>query len=371
MLAPRMDGQDLTLPYLEFYPEPGGRAQRVPLVQFPFRIGRSAESQYTVYSRLVSKIHAEIIRCGEAYLLRDLGSRNGTFVNGEQIAETALNHGDIIHIADMEFQFGCGPHRSARIEPSVTEYAGRQPIHHSQGGKYLRELLAGRRIHTLFHPIVQLDTLVPVAYEALGRGEHPGLPPNPIDLFRLAEQHRLAPELSRLFRAQAFEDAAQLPDQPLLFLNLHPAEMDEPSVFANLPEVMPAGIRCSRLVLEVHEDAVADPTRMRRLREEAKAIGCGIAYDDFGAGQSRLAELADAPPDFVKLDRKLIQDIGQSEARQEIVRTLVRVGHSLGCRLIAEGIENPDEAQVCRRLGCELGQGFLFGPPQPARRFSA
>ncbi len=371
MLAQHLDDQGLTLPYLEFYPESGGRVQRVPLALFPFRIGRSAEVQYTVYSRLVSKIHAEITRRGDSFVLSDLGSRNGTFVNGERVSETTLNHGDIIHIADMEFQFGCDPLRSATNEPSVTEYAGRQPVHHWQGGKLLRELLAGRRIRTLFHPIVQLDTLTPIAYEALGRGEHPGLPPNPLELFRLAEQHRLALELSRLFRAEAFVDAALLPDDPLLFINMHPAEMDQPNVFGALPEAMPEYISCSRLVLEVHEDAVADPARLRRLREEARAIGCGIAYDDFGAGQSRLAELTDAPPDFVKLDRKLIQDIGQSEARQEIVRTLARVSHSLGCRLIAEGIENPDEAEVCRRLGCELGQGFLFGPPQPARLFSA
>jgi EAL domain-containing protein (putative c-di-GMP-specific phosphodiesterase class I) len=371
MLAPHMKDQNRAAPYLEYYPEPGGHARRVSLAQFPFRIGRSAEVQYTVYSRQVSKIHAEITRRGEAFTLCDLGSRNGTFVNGERIAETTLNHGDIIHIADMEFQFGCDPPRPTTDEPSVTEYAGRQPVHHCQGGKLLRELLAGGRIRTLFHPIVQLETLIPIAYEALGRGDHPGLPPNPIDLFRLAEQHRLASELSRLFRVRALEDAAQLPDQPLLFVNLHPSEMDEPSMFASLPEAMPEDIPCSRLILEVHEDAVADPARLMRLREEAMTIGCGIAYDDFGAGQSRLAELADAPPDFVKLDRKLIQDIGQSEARQEIIRTLVRVSHSLGCRLIAEGIEKPDEAEVCRQLGCQLGQGFLFGPPQPARLFSA
>src|SRR5690348_831315 len=155
MLAPHLDDQGLTLPYLEHYPKPGGHAQRVPLAQFPFRIGRSAEAQYTVYSRQVSKIHAEITRRGEAFTLCDLGSRNGTFVNGERVVETTLNHGDIIHIADMEFQFGCDPLRCATEVPSVTEYAGRQPVQHCQGGKLLRELLAGRRVHTLFHPIVR------------------------------------------------------------------------------------------------------------------------------------------------------------------------------------------------------------------------
>jgi EAL domain-containing protein (putative c-di-GMP-specific phosphodiesterase class I) len=119
-------------------------------------------------------------------------------------------------------------------------------------------------------------------------------------------------------------------------------------------------------VLELHEEAVTDAGAMRQLRERLVVLGVGLAYDDFGAGQARLSELADAPPDYLKLDKTLIHGPHQAPARQELVRALVRVGADLGIRLIAEGVEAEEEAAVCLRLGCEFGQGYYFGRPQPA-----
>ena len=89
-----------------------------------------------------------------------------------------------------------------------------------------------------------------------------------------------------------------------------------------------------------------------------------MAYDDFGAGQARLHELAEAPPNFIKLHLTLIRDIHQSHARQELVQALNHVSKDLGVDLIAEGIETEEEAAVCRGLGCRFGQGYLFGRPQ-------
>src|SRR5262249_35907294 len=91
-----------------------------------------------------------------------------------------------------------------------------------------------------------------------------------------------------------------------------------------------------------------------------------LAYDDFGVGRARLRELADAPPNFVKLDRSLVHEIDQATTRQELMQALCRGITDLGILLIAEGIETPAEARVCRRLGCHFGQGYLLGHPQPA-----
>ena len=114
---------------------------------------------------------------------------------------------------------------------------------------------------------------------------------------------------------------------------------------------------------------VSDVAGMRKLRDRLHALGIGLAYDDFGAGQSRLAELAEAPPDFLKLDMKLMRGIDQAPARQEIVGALTEISSRLGVRVLAEGIETIEEAECCRRLGCHWAQGFLFGRPAPSGTF--
>ena len=87
----------MTAPYLESFAERGGPAERVPLVRTPFVIGRSATVDHTVYSSKVSKEHAVIDRFGDRYLVTDLVSTNGTFVNGRRTVEAFLRDGDIIH----------------------------------------------------------------------------------------------------------------------------------------------------------------------------------------------------------------------------------------------------------------------------------
>src|SRR4051794_38847533 len=99
--------------YLEHFPEQGGPARRVDITKSPFLIGRSRSADLTIYSHKVSKEHAVIAQESEQYLIRDLNSTNGTFVNGKHIDEVPLVDGDIIHVAHWEFCFctgaPCGP----------------------------------------------------------------------------------------------------------------------------------------------------------------------------------------------------------------------------------------------------------------------
>ena len=124
-----------------------------------------------------------------------------------------------------------------------------------------------------------------------------------------------------------------------------------------------------QLVLEIHEDAVADLPTWRNLRARVHAMGMQIAYDDFGAGQARYLELADSPPEFLKLDMKLIRDIHLNRSRQHLVQALTRASINLGVQVIAEGVESAEEEDVCRSLGCHFGQGYYFARPQAAASF--
>ncbi len=355
-------------PYLEYYPEPGGPPHRIVLEPLPFRIGRNLTANYVIYSRQVSKEHAEIFRSGAQVRIRDLGSTNGTFVNGQRVSEAGLESGDIIHVAHKELRFGCGPAAGAEAAalPVRTEPAGGAvPASLIRGSQDLRDMLLHQRVRVVFQPVVHLGTGMVLGYEALGRGTHSALSANPAELFHLADRCNLGVELSRVFRAEAAREAAHLPAATRVFFNLHPSEILDPGFVESLRELRSAFRPDQQMVLEVHEEVVADVEALRRLRRQLAELGVGLAYDDFGVGQARLKELAEVPPDFVKLDRSLIQGIEHAAARQELVQALNRVGAELHVETIAEGVETPEEALTCGRLGCRFAQGYLFGRPQP------
>jgi EAL domain-containing protein (putative c-di-GMP-specific phosphodiesterase class I) len=324
-------------------------------------------AQYVIYSRQVSKEHTEIVREGKDFRIRDLGSTNGTFVNGQRIVDSALSNGDIIHVAHKELRFGF---ESAEVADDMggcfTEPAMSQlPASVIRSSNYLREMLNSQSVRVVFQPIVRLDTLAVHGFEALGRGTHRELSTSPSDLFGLADQCRLASELSQLFRTVAVEEAARLPEGVSIFFNLHSSEMAGDALIVSLREFKRTLRETQHVVLEVHEGVVADVDTMRWLREKLNDLEIGLAYDDFGAGQARLTELAEVPPDYLKLDRSLVRDIDRSVARQDMIRALNRLCDDLEVESIAEGIETAAEAAVCRELGCRFGQGFLFGRPKP------
>ena len=90
-----------------------------------------------------------------------------------------------------------------------------------------------------------------------------------------------------------------------------------------------------------------------------------LAYDDFGSGQARLMELAEVPPDVLKFDIKIVRGLPLASTQSRAtVEALVRIARDLGVVALAEGVETEAEADVCRELGFELAQGFLFGRPE-------
>jgi EAL domain-containing protein (putative c-di-GMP-specific phosphodiesterase class I) len=360
------------LPYLEHFPEPGGLAQRITLERFPFRIGRSEKADFAIFSRRISKEHAQICTVnGNEFSVQDLGSTNGTFVNGRRIQDSPLVNGDILHVAHKEFRFGW--HATVPLDVSTlgrTEAGGEAfPLSLLLGGKHLREMLSQHLVSAVFQPIVTLDSGLVMGYESLGRGIHAELTESPGELFDLAEKCELAAELSRTFRQVGVKEAAQLDSRLRLFFNLHPAEMPNDRLLGSLSEAQAILGEDRTIVLEVHENVVTDTATLQRLRTRLRQLGIGLAYDDFGSGQARLAELAEVPPDFVKLDMKLIRDVDQSRSRQDLVLALARLCANLGVQLIAEGIESHEEATTCLQLGCQFGQGYLFGRPQPLAAF--
>lgn len=356
--------------YLEYYPEGGTELTRMEVAPIPFKIGRSKDAHYTIYSQQVSKNHAEIFRRGDRYFIRDMNSTNGTCVNGQKIKdETPLSDGDILHIAHKEFSFRL--QSTSDGEPSSHTLAADSGTRESliRNNRMLYQMITEREVTVVFQPILEfapngVGHPMLYAYEALGRPTLPDFGHGPAKMFQLAADCGKAVDLSRLLRDVAGDFADSLaPPNFRLFVNVHPAEMESDALVDHLLALSRRLRSGVKLVVEVHEAAVTRADWMKTFREILKDNAIELAYDDFGAGQSRLMELAEVPPDFIKLDMNLIRDIHLSSPRQDLVGLLVQHMHAHRIKVLAEGIETAAEAAKCIELGCDLAQGYLYARP--------
>ncbi len=225
------------------------------------------------------------------------------------------------------------------------------------------EFLAGKGFAVALQPIVDAADGRVFGHELLGRSRHPGLPRSPVHLFHLASRLNRAGQLSEAFRRIGVAAVAARLQGTVIFANAHPTETFQ-SGFVDSIAVLLAAHPGLDLVLEIHETAVLEPARMRELGTRLAAIGVRFAYDDFGADQARLDELSEAPPHFVKFDIALVNGLAAAGARrQRAVADLVRLVVDVGSVALAEGIEQPEDAAICREMGFRLMQGYLFGKP--------
>ena len=231
-----------------------------------------------------------------------------------------------------------------------------------RGAQLLDELIATEAVVILYQPIVDLQTRQIAGYEALGRGTLDELGSDPEALLKLAAQCGKVIALSQLFRRRSLASSARLVAGAKLFLNVHAAELDDASLIESMASLGPRAAN-RPVVMEITESSVTDVAAMAETKRSFRHLDLELAYDDFGAGQARLNELIETPPDYLKLDKSLVQGVDISSARREMVGALVKVAKGLGVLTIAEGIESEAVAEACRELGCDLGQGYFFGVP--------
>lgn len=354
--------------FLEGYVGESDRIQRIPLARFPCIIGRVNDCGFAVPKGDVSRKHAELHWDGTTLALMDLDSTNGTFVNRNRISTlTTVDHGDVLHFGSNEYRLIAEGGEAREDEEEATTFALIEQLSERlpSGLRELQQLIAQRAAIANFQPITTV-TGTPIAYELLGRGAFDGLPPAPWPLFQIAESGGLDIELSELFRDVGIEEAVKQAPDATLFVNTHPSELkDRRRLMMGLTKALNT-FRPHQLVLEIHEDGVSDLRHMHALQSDLKALGVGLAYDDFGAGQSRLQEMVEVPPDYVKFDMSLIRGIDTaSSAKQKMVQSLVTFAENTGITTLAEGVETQSELDVCQEMGFELIQGYLYGKPKP------
>lgn len=344
--------------------QPGDAVVHTPVDGNPYIVGRKTGVSLKLQFRTVSGNHASLWVEDGALFLRDLGSTNGTFVNGNRVEKDStvkVSEEDLIHFAEAPF-------RVRRQSPTgmtagtIAENVCDQALALVQFDRLMSE----RLVKPHFQPIVLMGDDSAIGFEILGRGSVFGLE-SVSAMFQAAEQLNLEVELSRMLRWEGIRVGRDLPDRPALFVNTHPREMEDgPALIESLGKVREMTGNTD-LVLEIHESSVTNPTLMKSLHSAMNELGIQLAYDDFGAGQARLAELIAARPDFVKFDISLIRAIDSAgQQRRKMLQTLVQMVRDLDIRALAEGIETDAEAEVCREIGFDLAQGFFFGRPAPA-----
>jgi EAL domain-containing protein (putative c-di-GMP-specific phosphodiesterase class I) len=360
----------VTAPMIACWSLSGQLSEHEPVRDLPIElehvtIGRRHSCNLTIPCPAVSGIHAELTVDGDDLYVTDLGSTNGTFVNGVRITQRCrVKDGDLIQFAEVVFR--------ARMDEQPYSI---QTILNDSTDRALAliqfdKLMSNRAFWPHYQPIVELSNRATIGYELLGRSQLFGLG-NPQAMFSAAAMLNMEAELSRLLRFEGTCTSDRLPSNPILFVNTHPAELFDPvrleSSLRDLREAAPQ----RQIVLEIHEAAVTKLEQMRSLQAALQELNIGLAYDDFGAGQARLVELAEVPPDYLKFDICLIRDIHRATAdRQRMLKSLVDMVTDLGIAALAEGVETADEHEACQQLGFSLGQGFYYGKPAVAKSFA-
>lgn len=336
----------------------------VPIHSSPFTIGRRATCGLHLACQAVSATHAEFIDNNGTALLRDLGSTNGTYVNGRRVtAAVEVVSGDLIQFATQVF-------RVLKQDSTTSQATACADVCDQAMALVLFDrLISEQAVIPHYQPIVDPRTGAVEGVEVLARSRLTGLE-TPVQMFDAAMRLDQEVRLSQTIRWKACQETMGLTPPPHMFLNTHPVEVRQPGLVESMAELR-AVAPSQRFTLEIHEAAISDAAQMKVLSAELKQIDVRLAFDDFGAGESRFAEMTAVHPDYIKFDISLIHNIHCTpHDHRQMVAQLVKMVRNLGIIALAEGVELAEEAAVCIDLGFDLAQGFYFGRPAPIKAVS-
>ncbi|MEC5385243.1 EAL domain-containing protein [Uliginosibacterium sp. H3] len=223
-------------------------------------------------------------------------------------------------------------------------------------------------IRSVFQPIVSFSHSRVVGHEGLVRiAGNSATTISPPDFFRLVDATGELPQVDRACRLMHAWNARSAGGW--LFLNLHPALFGrfDADDSARMVAAMVAGtgVPAHRCIIEVVEEAVIDRVRLEEGTAALRALGLGLALDDFGAGHSNFDRVWRIQPDVVKLDRSFAVRTEHDAAARRVLPRLVSMLHETGALVLLEGIETLDQALIAMDSDIDFGQGWFFARPAP------
>ena len=239
----------------------------------------------------------------------------------------------------------------------------------------LRRGLERREIVPYYQPIVQLDTGHLIGFEVLARWRHPdrGLL-GPDQFLPMAEETGLIGEVGAAVLRSSLSQLGQWRVRLPRFANLTVSvnvsgrQLMSSAFHGMLSEALAeSGLTADALWLEITESALMSDVKAATVAlRELRNLGLHLAVDDFGTGYSSLTYLKRFPVEAIKVDRSFVSGLGIDPEDTTIVEAVVKLGHSLGLLVVAEGVETPLQLARLREINCDHGQGYVFGRPRPA-----
>ena len=351
-------------PSLEFYSDDSGEARRVPIEQFPFRIGRAETADLRIESAEVSREHVEIVERNGLWLVRDLGSTNGTHVNGKQIEETLLVDGDILKVAETELTFIASA--ASQFQRMVTQpiSSKRKP---SAPSALPPEVAAARMMTeaTLWQAIPsQLYAAVSLRHgvtEALFAPAASGAKQLPLldQMYAVGERYR---ELERM---RAIELASERADAGRLFLAVGAAEIESPHrLFSSLKQLhglLPTGWELG-IMISLPTDV--DILRITEIYSEARDQGLLVAFDEFQGNGGQVMHLESLLPDYLVLAASMTKDLVSNRQPLRRLESLFAACEELVIKPVLPPNNTGHALALCQEIGFDLVL-------QPATRKSA
>ena len=253
-----------------------------------------------------------------------------------------------------------------------------EPVYEVEGQRRLavvmalREALSGGAIGVAFQPKVQTGTLTVTGVEALARWTHPALGAiGPDEFIPLAEASGLMGPLTSSVLRQALTACKgwqRRGGRIGVAVNVSADTVLDPSFVTEVAALLTStNVSPDLLTLELTEGVVMDDPQLAGERmSELRALGIKLSVDDFGTGYSSLTYLKGLPVDEVKIDKGFVDDVVEGAADRAVVRAVVDIAHTMGLKVVAEGVERDDQHQVLRELGVDEVQGYFHARPMAA-----
>lgn len=324
--------------------------------------GADEQQANEVADRLLTEMGVPIVVDGQSF---DVGVSIGIALHPEHglDAATLLKHADVAMYSAKRTRAGRATYNQG--------YNEHTPRRLKLVGELRRAIGSGQlRLH--YQPTVDLKTKRPVGVEALVRWQHPryGLL-GPDEFIPMAEHTGLIRPLGlwalRASLAQRRTWSLEALDLRVS-VNLSPENLQDDQLIGTIDRLLDEyEVPSRRLTVEVTEGAMmANPARVKSVLARLHQAGVLISIDDFGTGYSSLAYLKDMPADEVKVDRTFVRDMATNKRDACIVRSVIELGHNLGLRVVAEGVEDQVTLDLLTSWGCDLVQGYFLGHPLPA-----
>lgn len=345
-------------PSLEFYSDGGGEARRVTLEKFPFKIGRADSADLRVESAEVSREHAEIVERNGMYLVRDLGSTNGTQVNGKPIKETLLNDGDILKFAQTELTFIASS--ASQFQRMVTQpiAAKKEPTTINllppaiAATRMMTEATLWQAIPTQLLSIVSLRHGVREAFFAPSTA-NPKQQPLFDQPHAVGDRYRELERLRVVDHAIAQANSGSGPNR--LFLAVGAAETETPHrLFSSLKQIqaqLPGGWE---LGITISLPTDVDILRITEVYREARDHALLVAFDEFLGNGGQVMHLESLLPDYLILSSSMTKDLTSTRQPLRRLESLLQACQELVVKPVLPRNESGHAIALCQEIGFDL-----------------